>query len=234
MNKKISSSENKQFTIEEYKSKQEEDNEIMVYIANTFINDLSHKNSNPINKIIDFFKSKSNQLINTKIDNKSLFNKEDDNKNEIKKCCSCVKSHCLKLYCDCFKKENYCLNCTCPYCLNQKKYEIIRQKSISYLKTNHLSKPNFLLTQLLTACVPLKPTKPPIRTPTPSGMFNQERANQIPYAKSEHIMLSSQSTLPFALAVLNTAIKNVVRIVAGKNQYSINNFQNSLKCSLTF
>lgn len=51
-----------------------------------------------------------------------------------KSCCSCKKSHCLKLYCECFKKQGYCQNCSCPNCLNNEKFEEIRQESINHLK----------------------------------------------------------------------------------------------------
>ena len=52
-------------------------------------------------------------------------------------CCSCVKSHCLKLYCECFKNGAYCSNCTCPNCLNRLGYEALREKSISFLKVKN-------------------------------------------------------------------------------------------------
>lgn len=51
-----------------------------------------------------------------------------------KKCCSCKKSNCLKLYCECFKKLVYCENCTCPECYNNSDQDYIRQKSIEQLK----------------------------------------------------------------------------------------------------
>ena len=54
-----------------------------------------------------------------------------------KSCCSCKKSHCLKLYCECFKKAGYCESCSCPNCLNNDKYEEIRQKSINHLKSKN-------------------------------------------------------------------------------------------------
>ncbi len=51
-----------------------------------------------------------------------------------KKCCSCSKSKCLKLYCDCFKKNIYCSDCSCPQCLNKESNEDLRQESIKFLK----------------------------------------------------------------------------------------------------
>lgn len=133
-----------EYEVDTYKNKLEEEKEddekeIMLFITNNFNHNTNNQNSNPINKIIEFFKSKSNNLKS----NENVLVNEISNKNDTKKCCSCIKSHCLKLYCDCFKKENYCFNCTCPYCLNKKKYEIVRQKSISYLKmkNKHAFKP---------------------------------------------------------------------------------------------
>lgn len=51
-----------------------------------------------------------------------------------KMCCSCKKSNCLKLYCECFKKQIYCEQCTCPECYNNSNHQILRQKSIDQLK----------------------------------------------------------------------------------------------------
>jgi hypothetical protein len=49
-------------------------------------------------------------------------------------CCSCKKSHCLKLYCECFKNGRYCEFCSCPNCLNKEKFESLRTQSINFLK----------------------------------------------------------------------------------------------------
>ena len=35
-----------------------------------------------------------------------------------KKSCNCVKSRCLKLYCDCFAQGVYCSGCSCQDCHN--------------------------------------------------------------------------------------------------------------------
>lgn len=51
-----------------------------------------------------------------------------------KNCCSCKQSHCLKLYCECFKVGDYCSDCTCPNCLNRTNFEDLRQQSINHLK----------------------------------------------------------------------------------------------------
>lgn len=36
-----------------------------------------------------------------------------------KTCCNCKKSKCIKLYCDCFRSNKLCTNCSCGDCLNQ-------------------------------------------------------------------------------------------------------------------
>ena len=37
---------------------------------------------------------------------------------ERKMCCNCKKSHCLKLYCECFANKAFCSGCNCVNCLN--------------------------------------------------------------------------------------------------------------------
>lgn len=49
-----------------------------------------------------------------------------------KVCCKCKKSRCLKLYCDCFARGQYCQgDCVCVQCLNTKENEKERQAAIS-------------------------------------------------------------------------------------------------------
>ena len=40
-----------------------------------------------------------------------------------KHCCSCKKSRCLKLYCECFAAGGYCYGCNCVECHNQAEHE---------------------------------------------------------------------------------------------------------------
>ncbi|CAH8619384.1 unnamed protein product [Schistosoma intercalatum] len=43
--------------------------------------------------------------------------------------CNCVKSHCLKLYCECFARGSYCDNCNCMNCMNNQSHEEDREKA---------------------------------------------------------------------------------------------------------
>ena len=44
-------------------------------------------------------------------------------------CCSCKKSKCLKLYCECFRSNGFCGNgCTCQDCYNQEQFTDIRDQ----------------------------------------------------------------------------------------------------------
>lgn len=45
-------------------------------------------------------------------------------------CCSCKKSHCLKLYCECFISKTYCHGCNCVNCLNTEENEEIKAKAV--------------------------------------------------------------------------------------------------------
>jgi hypothetical protein len=53
-----------------------------------------------------------------------------EEKTKTKKCCSCKKSKCLKLYCECFASGTICQGCNCHDCHNTKdnKQEILRAK----------------------------------------------------------------------------------------------------------
>ena len=47
-----------------------------------------------------------------------------------KMCCNCKKSHCLKLYCECFSGKSYCSGCNCVSCLNTQENEALRDKAM--------------------------------------------------------------------------------------------------------
>ncbi len=47
-----------------------------------------------------------------------------------KMCCNCKKSHCLKLYCECFSNKGYCSGCNCVSCLNTPENDALREKAM--------------------------------------------------------------------------------------------------------
>merc|ERR1719412_2638612 len=49
-----------------------------------------------------------------------------------KKPCNCTKSQCLKLYCECFARGEYCNDefCNCKNCFNTSNYETERKRAI--------------------------------------------------------------------------------------------------------
>ncbi|KAF8566900.1 hypothetical protein P879_07259 [Paragonimus westermani] len=47
-----------------------------------------------------------------------------------KKPCNCTKSHCLKLYCECFARGIACENCNCSNCMNNVIHDEARRKAI--------------------------------------------------------------------------------------------------------
>ncbi|CAL8073349.1 unnamed protein product [Calicophoron daubneyi] len=47
-----------------------------------------------------------------------------------RKPCNCTKSHCLKLYCECFAQGQLCQNCNCTNCMNNLAYEEERGRAI--------------------------------------------------------------------------------------------------------
>ena len=45
--------------------------------------------------------------------------------------CNCSKSKCLKLYCECFRRGEYCApNCQCNNCHNREEFNDLRQKAV--------------------------------------------------------------------------------------------------------
>lgn len=69
--------------------------------------------------------------------------------NSKKKCCSCKKSKCLKLYCECFANGTFCQGCNCYSCYNTKENEskvfeakeVISEKNPFGLKRHFPEKP---------------------------------------------------------------------------------------------
>ena len=47
--------------------------------------------------------------------------------------CNCRNSSCLKLYCECLKKQEFCKNCNCKDCHN-KEGDVLREIKISQIK----------------------------------------------------------------------------------------------------
>lgn len=47
--------------------------------------------------------------------------------------CNCRNSKCLKLYCECLKKGDYCIDCNCDGCENQPGNKI-REEKFKHIK----------------------------------------------------------------------------------------------------
>jgi hypothetical protein len=51
-----------------------------------------------------------------------------------KMCCNCLKSKCLKLYCDCIAHGDYCNGCNCVGCMNKAEFGEEREKAMSLIQ----------------------------------------------------------------------------------------------------
>ena len=68
----------------------------------------------------------------------SLSNSENEEKDKSKEKssqkCNCMKSKCLKLYCECFAAGRYCEGCNCKDCHNDKSFEPERSNIMNKMK----------------------------------------------------------------------------------------------------
>ncbi len=51
-----------------------------------------------------------------------------------KVCCNCKKSHCLKLYCECFSSRSMCDGCNCVDCRNRPEFYETRESAIQSIE----------------------------------------------------------------------------------------------------
>lgn len=56
---------------------------------------------------------------------------ESSEKRAQHKACNCDRSNCLKLYCECFKAGELCVECNCKNCYNNTAYNLKRKKTIN-------------------------------------------------------------------------------------------------------
>jgi len=77
--------------------------------------------------------------------NKHGSGKENDGSGEKRSPCNCKRSKCLKLYCECFAAERYCVGCNCLDCNNTPAFESIRAEAIkaTRAKNPNAFKPRF-------------------------------------------------------------------------------------------
>ena len=76
----------------------------------------------------EFYINGENKKIKIKLE------KKKKKKLNIHSKCNCKNSHCLKLYCECFKKNGFCSqSCSCKNCFNQKNSSL-RESKISSVK----------------------------------------------------------------------------------------------------
>ena len=94
-------------------------------ISTDTTNALTDPNSNVLNNLLRESPG-SNKV------HRGKFATKKNNKRKI--CCSCQKSKCLKLYCDCFAYGLYCEGCNCVECLNKKESEEERKKAMVSIK----------------------------------------------------------------------------------------------------
>ena len=69
----------------------------------------------------------STQLRNFAFQEKNFNKKVSEIKS--KPCCSCIKTKCIKKYCECFSNSKFCTNCCCADCRNKEIYMTYQDKN---------------------------------------------------------------------------------------------------------
>ena len=69
----------------------------------------------------------STQLRNFAFEEKNVNKKVSEIKS--KPCCSCIKTKCIKKYCECFANSKFCTNCCCADCRNKEIYMTHQDKN---------------------------------------------------------------------------------------------------------
>jgi len=83
----------------------------------------------PIEKFNSF--SQSSDKFGTSVPQKILPDKVEVNvETSPMLCCSCKKSQCLKLYCECFANNSMCKGCSCKNCLNTQDNTTFRKEAM--------------------------------------------------------------------------------------------------------
>ena len=63
--------------------------------------------------------------------------KEESRSSETTNPCGCSRTKCLKLYCECFSNNRFCVNCNCKNCKNKPEFEELRNRvKISTIEKN--------------------------------------------------------------------------------------------------
>lgn len=84
--------------------------------------------------------------------------------------CNCKKSKCLKLYCECFSNEKFCVkNCNCFDCKNNVQNQDLRKKSMNSIL---IKNPN-----AFTSKVSTRKDVSPLRTLDQKTLFNKRGCN---------------------------------------------------------
>lgn len=66
-----------------------------------------------------------------------MISKEEEKAPKVNTPCGCSRTKCLKLYCECFSNNRFCIDCHCKNCKNRPEFEEIRNKAkISTIERN--------------------------------------------------------------------------------------------------
>ena len=112
-----------------------DENKNIENIPNNTYNINDNDNSNKKKSVNDCYSPFSQALNNSNSNNKNknvnnnyIILENGTNQINRNEKCNCKNSNCLKLYCECFARGNYCQNCPCCNCQNKIEYESLRKE----------------------------------------------------------------------------------------------------------
>ena len=144
--------------------------------------------------------------------------------------CTCKKTRCLKLYCQCFAAKLYCgVNCRCAICFNNRKHEKQRKEAMRNILSRNLSAFDTKFKKDATLVLVEQPvvattnpmagtetTSPPLPLPPSSELSKTPDPNHTATTSNAAVVAPTTTTTPDAATTAATLVTSteVARVLA--------------------